>query len=193
VVKLATERKHLTDIIKMVAYQAESDLLAWLRPHYTRADQEGRTLLHELSAAVGNISVGENELSVTLAPLSSHGKYHRKPHNIEFSPIFVPVQCPIFRGVPAAVVETKQQRILHAGSSWPAIGVLSRFWDWRAVSPFAGLSGELVITVRRRWNIFSLTPWGLPTGAARQRRGLEAVGNHAIGALASLIPARSWS
>jgi hypothetical protein len=32
VVKLATERKHLTDIIKMVAYQAESDLLALLRP-----------------------------------------------------------------------------------------------------------------------------------------------------------------
>ncbi|MGA7452641.1 MAG: hypothetical protein WBW73_15655, partial [Rhodoplanes sp.] len=39
VVKLATERKHLTDIIKMVAYQAESDLLALLRPHYARADQ----------------------------------------------------------------------------------------------------------------------------------------------------------
>jgi len=36
VVKLATERKHLTDIIKMVAYQAESDLLALLRPHYAR-------------------------------------------------------------------------------------------------------------------------------------------------------------
>ncbi len=31
VVKLATERKHLTDIIKMVAYQAESDLVALLR------------------------------------------------------------------------------------------------------------------------------------------------------------------
>jgi transposase len=30
VVKLASERKHLTDIIKMVAYQAESDLLALL-------------------------------------------------------------------------------------------------------------------------------------------------------------------
>ena len=30
VVRLATERKHLTDIIKMVAYQAESDLLALL-------------------------------------------------------------------------------------------------------------------------------------------------------------------
>ncbi|MGH8760787.1 MAG: putative transposase, partial [Burkholderiales bacterium] len=33
VVKLATERKHLTDIIKMVAYQAESDLRALLQPH----------------------------------------------------------------------------------------------------------------------------------------------------------------
>ncbi len=36
--------------IKMVAYQAESDLVALLRPHYARADQEGRTLLHELFA-----------------------------------------------------------------------------------------------------------------------------------------------
>src|SRR5581483_6601430 len=34
VVKLATERKHLTDIIKMLAYQAESDLLNLLRSHY---------------------------------------------------------------------------------------------------------------------------------------------------------------
>src|ERR1700757_5086290 len=41
VVKLATERKHLTDIIKMVAHQAESDLLALLQPHYARVEQEG--------------------------------------------------------------------------------------------------------------------------------------------------------
>jgi hypothetical protein len=47
---LATKRKHLTDIIKMIAYQTESDLLALLAPHYARADQEGRTLLHELFA-----------------------------------------------------------------------------------------------------------------------------------------------
>jgi transposase len=71
VVKLATDRKHLTDIIKMVAYQAESDLLALLRPHYARADQEGRTLLHELFATAGDIRVGESELHITLAPLSS--------------------------------------------------------------------------------------------------------------------------
>jgi len=71
VVKLATERKHLTDIIKMIAYQAESDLLNLLRPHYLRADEEGRTLLHELLAAAGDIKVTQNELQITLAPLSS--------------------------------------------------------------------------------------------------------------------------
>jgi hypothetical protein len=71
VVKLATERKHLTDLIKMVAYQAESDLLALLRPHYARAEQEGRTLLHEIFAAAGDIRVSATELHITLAPLSS--------------------------------------------------------------------------------------------------------------------------
>jgi hypothetical protein len=71
VVRLATERKHLTDVIKMVAYQAESDLLALLRPHYARVDQEGRTLLHELFAAAGDIRVCDSELQLTLAPLSS--------------------------------------------------------------------------------------------------------------------------
>lgn len=71
VVKLATERKHLTDLIKMLAYQAESDLLALLRPHYARADQEGRTLLHELFAAAGDLRVCDSELHITLAALSS--------------------------------------------------------------------------------------------------------------------------
>ena len=71
VVKLATGRKHLTDIIKMIAYQAESDLLAMLRPHYARADQEGRTLLHEIFATAGDIRVSDGELQITLAPLSA--------------------------------------------------------------------------------------------------------------------------
>jgi transposase len=75
-VKLATERKHLTDIIKMIAYQAESDLLALLRPHYARADQEGRTLLHELFATAGDIRVSDSELHITLAPLSSPHRTH---------------------------------------------------------------------------------------------------------------------
>jgi len=76
VVKLATERKHLTDIIKMVAYQAESDLLALLRPHYARVEQEGRTLLHELFASAGDIRVCDSELHITLAPLSSPHRTH---------------------------------------------------------------------------------------------------------------------
>ncbi len=76
VVKLATERKHLTDIIKMVAYQAESDLIALLRPHYARVDQEGRTLLHELFVTAGDIRVSDSELHITLAPLSSPHRTH---------------------------------------------------------------------------------------------------------------------
>jgi prepilin-type processing-associated H-X9-DG protein len=70
VIKLATERKHLTNIIKMVAYQAESDLVSMLQPHYSRAEQEGRTLLHELFNASADIEVKGDELRVTLSPLS---------------------------------------------------------------------------------------------------------------------------
>ena len=38
-IKLAPERKHLTNLIKMVAYQAESDLLRLVAPHYRRAER----------------------------------------------------------------------------------------------------------------------------------------------------------
>jgi hypothetical protein len=71
VVKLATERKHLTNLIKMVAYQTESDLLAFLRPHYARSEDEGRTLLPELFQAAADIDVTETELRITICPLSS--------------------------------------------------------------------------------------------------------------------------
>jgi hypothetical protein len=37
-------------------------LLALLRPHYARLDQEGRTLLHELFATTGDIRVADREL-----------------------------------------------------------------------------------------------------------------------------------
>jgi transposase len=71
VVKLATERKHLTNLLKMVAYQAESDLLALLGPYYARVEQEGRTLLHELFRAPADLHVTPTEIQVTLCPLSS--------------------------------------------------------------------------------------------------------------------------
>jgi hypothetical protein len=71
VVRLAMERKHLTNIIRMVAYQAESDLLASLQRHYARAEEEGRTLLQDLFLAPADIHVAGDELQVTLAPLSA--------------------------------------------------------------------------------------------------------------------------
>ena len=45
VVKLAPERKHLTNLIKMVAYQAESDLLRVVAPHYRQSGRR-RTNSH---------------------------------------------------------------------------------------------------------------------------------------------------
>jgi len=71
VVKLAPERKHLTNLLKMVAYQAESDLLRAVTPHYSRADDEGRTLIQSALASDADLQVTENELRVILAPLSS--------------------------------------------------------------------------------------------------------------------------
>ena len=71
VVKLAPERKHLTNLIKMVAYQAESDLLRLVAPYYRRAGQEGRTLLQAALASAADLEVTQTELLVTLAAQSS--------------------------------------------------------------------------------------------------------------------------
>lgn len=70
-VRLSRERKHLTSCIKMVAYQVESDLLAFVRPHYARADQEGRTLITSALQSAADLEVSQKELRVTLSPLSS--------------------------------------------------------------------------------------------------------------------------
>ncbi len=71
VVRLAPERQHLTNVLKMVAYQAESDLVRRIRPHYRRAEQEGRTLVASALASAADIALGADELLVTLAPMSS--------------------------------------------------------------------------------------------------------------------------
>jgi len=76
VVKLCVERKHLTDLLKMVAYQAESDLVRLITPHYRRAEDEGRTLVQSALASAGNIALDGNELRIALEPLSSpHGSH----------------------------------------------------------------------------------------------------------------------
>ena len=71
VVKLAPEIKHLTNLVKMVAYQAESDLLRLVAPHYRRVEEEGRTLIQSALASAADLEVTPRELRVTLAPLSS--------------------------------------------------------------------------------------------------------------------------
>ena len=71
IVQLATERKHLTDVIKMIAYQAETDLVRRITPHYHRADDEARTFVQSALANSGDITVTDTELRVRFAPLSS--------------------------------------------------------------------------------------------------------------------------
>jgi len=71
VVKLATEREHLTNLIKMTAYQIESDLLTLLRPHYARSGDEGPTLRYELFHAAADIDVTDTEIQITVCPLRS--------------------------------------------------------------------------------------------------------------------------
>ena len=71
VVKLAPERKHLTNLLKMVAYQAESDLVRLVAPHYKRVGDEGRTLIQSALASAADLEVTDTELRITLVPLSS--------------------------------------------------------------------------------------------------------------------------
>jgi len=71
IVRLAPERQHLINLLKMVAYQAESDLVSLIQPHYRRAHQEGRTLIQSAFASAADLQVTDRELRVRLQPLSS--------------------------------------------------------------------------------------------------------------------------
>jgi hypothetical protein len=71
VVKLATERKHLTDLVKMVAYQAESDLCRIVEPHYHRAAEEARTLVQTALGSSGDLVIADDTLTVRLDTLSA--------------------------------------------------------------------------------------------------------------------------
>jgi hypothetical protein len=71
VIQLAVERKHLSDLFKMLAYQAEGDLLGLLAPRCRRAQDEGRTFIQHALATAGDIQLTASELYVALEPLSS--------------------------------------------------------------------------------------------------------------------------
>src|SRR5438067_9580290 len=70
-VKLSTERKHLTNVLKMVAYQTESDLVELIRPHYSRVEDEGRTFIQMALQDTADIEPMNDQLRIKLAPLSS--------------------------------------------------------------------------------------------------------------------------
>jgi transposase len=71
VVKLAAERQLLASLVKMVAYQAETDLVRLVAPHYSRAEDEGRTLIQSALNSPADIVPWGEELIVRIAPLSS--------------------------------------------------------------------------------------------------------------------------
>ena len=71
VIKLATERKHLTSVLKMVAYQIETELVRLVAPHFHRTDDEGRTLIQAALASAADLRVTDDQLHVTLAPQSA--------------------------------------------------------------------------------------------------------------------------
>jgi len=68
---LKTEKKLIADAIKMAAYQVETELLGMLQDHYSRADEEGRTLLHAAFQSPARLEVAEGELRVTIDRQSS--------------------------------------------------------------------------------------------------------------------------
>jgi transposase len=68
---LKPEKKLIADAIKMAAYQVETQLMGMLQDHYSRADEEGRTLLHAAFASSARLELAEGELRVTIARQSS--------------------------------------------------------------------------------------------------------------------------
>jgi hypothetical protein len=68
---LETERKLLTHAIRMSAYNSESALARLLRPHYSRGDDEARSLLREAFTLSGDLQIIGNTLHVRLDPASA--------------------------------------------------------------------------------------------------------------------------
>ena len=69
--RLDPERKRLHDAIRMATYNAETALARLLAPHYTRADDEARSLLREAFRTPADLTVQDGHLHVHLNPLSA--------------------------------------------------------------------------------------------------------------------------
>ena len=71
VVRLSEERKVFTDAIKAAAFRAETAMFAILRPHFKRAEDEGRAFLRAAIHQPGDLIVDGDVLRVRLAPMSA--------------------------------------------------------------------------------------------------------------------------
>ena len=71
IARLPSERKRLSDTIKMLAYQVETDLERATAPFYARSLHEGRRLLRAALHSAADLEVTKEEIKVTLAPQSS--------------------------------------------------------------------------------------------------------------------------
>jgi transposase-like protein len=71
IVRLSPERKLFTHAIKAAVYRAESALVTQLRPHFPRAEDEGRAFLREVMQLPGDLIVEDDDVTVRLAPMSA--------------------------------------------------------------------------------------------------------------------------
>ena len=71
VVRLPRDKKQLTDGLKMLAHQVETDLVRVVAPFYARSLDEGRTLVTAALQSAADLEVAGDELRVTLAAQSS--------------------------------------------------------------------------------------------------------------------------
>jgi len=71
VVRLPRDKKQLTDGLKMLAHQVETDLVRAVAPFYARSLDEGRTLVTAALQSAADLEVTDGELRVTIAAQSS--------------------------------------------------------------------------------------------------------------------------
>jgi transposase len=65
------ERKRLHDAVRMATYNATSALARLIAPHYRRAEDEARMVLHEAFSSPADLEVVGDELHVSINPLSA--------------------------------------------------------------------------------------------------------------------------
>ena len=69
--RLLARKKRLVDGIKMVAWQAETDLVRAVAPHYVRSEDEGRTMIAAALQSTADLELADGELRVRLRAQSS--------------------------------------------------------------------------------------------------------------------------